>query len=584
MTKILVIEDDPAVRALIFKLLSAEGFEVISGTNGQTGLQLAQEQEPDLILCDIMMPECNGYEVLEQLRHNPVTAGIPFIFLSARSDKTDLRQGMELGADDYLTKPFKRAELLGAISARLAKQATITQPYINEMKRAAQSLNQLAYLDPLTNLPNRILLHHKLQEVLEQIDRSREGLQSAASTHSVAIICLCLDEKATEVSWSYVDRDRLLPLVAERLIQAATRESTVARLEGAEFCVLLTDAADLQEVIRCAEAILEALAKPYILDSLCCVHLQPFLGIVLCSGQGPDTLISQASTAMRYAKLRGTPYQIYTHEVGKMVAERQLIQSRLGWAIERHELRLLYQPQANIVTGRIIAAEALLHWCDPDLGVVSPDKFIPVADEMGLSASIGEWVLQNACIQAGAWQMLSPLPIRVSVNLSTRQFKHQALTTTVARILRETGLDPNLLVLELTEASLMENAPANAAVLKTLRSMGVHISIDDFGTGYSSLNCLKRLPIDTLKIDRSFVQKLSTSSDDAAIVKAIITLAQSLQFKVIAEGVETQEQFTFLHQHGCYALQGYLFSRPVIAEEFEQMLMADTRLQPFPTD
>ncbi|MBL1176166.1 putative bifunctional diguanylate cyclase/phosphodiesterase [Pantanalinema sp. GBBB05] len=573
MTRILVIEDDSTVQSLILKLLQAEGFTTISSSDGRSGIVMAQQHEPDLIICDIMMPECNGYEVLETLREYPTTARIPFIFLSAKADRAALRQGMELGADDYLTKPFTRAELLGAIAARLDKQASITQPYIDEMKRAARSLNQLAYRDPLTNLPNRILLHHQMQELLLEAGRSRQ---------LIAVMYLNLNRfKAVNLNLGYSGGDQLLQTVADRLRQLFPTEGQIARLSGDEFGLLLTHASNQEAVAEFAKRVLVFLAEPYeLFDQY--VQIHGSLGIALFpqDGNTPDTLLSRADTAMRQAKtLGGSQYAFYDVQMDLQISERRMIESRLRSAQSNQELELHYQPQVNLVTGRIIGAEALLRWKQADLGTVSPAKFIPVAEETGLIVSIGEWVLRTACIQAQSWQNASQMPIRVSVNLSARQFKQANLSGMVAQVLRETQLDPTLLVIELTETSVMEDVETTISILQELKRMGVQISIDDFGTGYSSLNYLKRFPIDVLKIDQSFVQDITTDTNDAAIAKAIIAMAQSLQLKVIAEGVETQEQYEFLRHNGCNAMQGYLFSRPLSSSDFVALLNSDKRLQ-----
>ncbi len=572
MTKILVIEDDPTVRALILKLLKAEGFDAVSGEDGRIGVQLAQVHEPDLIICDIMMPECNGYEVLQQLRQDPATARIPFIFLSAKADRTDLRQGMELGADDYLTKPFKRAELLGAISARLSKQSAITQPYIDEMKRAAQNLSQLAYRDPLTNLPNRIRFHHQLQECLRTAQRNQQ---------MVAVLCLNLDRfKTINQNWGYSNGDLLLKMAADRMHQGFGQDNMVARLNGDEFCILLNVVNSHEEVAAAAQLLLRSLTAVYELEGHH-IQLHASIGIALYPQDGTtaDKLLTRADTAVRYAKSQGSNrYQFYQIEMDILVAERQLIESKLELVLENHELGLYYQPQVNLITGRIIGAEALVRWERGEMSGLSPDKFIPIAEETGAIIPIGQWVLRTACLAAKVWQQSTRLPIRVSVNLSARQFRQQDLTECIAQTLQDTGLDPDLLVLELTETSVMENVEATVMALKGIRAMGVHISIDDFGTGYSSLSYLKRFPIDTLKIDQSFIRDITTNGNDAAIAKAIIAMAQSLQLKVIAEGVETNAQFTFLRQSGCYAMQGYLFSAALNNDEFIQLLLEDRRL------
>lgn len=581
MTQILVIEDDPNVRTLILKLLQAEGFDALSAEDGRTGVHLAMVHEPDLIICDIMMPEFDGYEVLNQLRQDSSTATIPFIFLSAKSERMDMRQGMELGADDYLTKPFKRAELLGAISARLTKQATLTQPYVNEMKRAAQTLNQLAYRDPLTNLPNRILLHHQFQAAVAQAASTEQAGHSFQQI--VAVLCINLNRfKTINTNLGYANGDLLLKMVAERLERAFGQQTMVARLGGDEFSMLLSNLTERGDAAKVAQKVLKVLAEPYNLDGHY-AQIQASIGIALYpdNSDSPDRLLNQADTAMRNAKAKGNVgYQFYDHEMDALAVERQQLESQLNAALKNLEFQLYYQPQVNLITGRVIGAEALIRWHNPQLGLVQPSKFIGIAEDTGLIIPIGEWVLKTACTQAKLWQETTRLPIRISVNLSARQFRQEDLVEKVAQALKETGLAANVLALELTETSVMENVEITIQTLKDLKEMGVHISIDDFGTGYSSLNYLKRFPIDTLKIDQSFVREITTDLNDAAISKAIIAMAQSLQLKVIAEGVETEEQFNFLRQSGCHAMQGYLFSPPVQAEEFEKLLLSDKRMIP----
>jgi diguanylate cyclase (GGDEF)-like protein len=572
MTKILVIEDVQSLREGILQTLECLDFDVVAAENGAVGVQLAQVHLPDLIICDIMMPELDGYSVFTTLRQNPETATIPFIFLSAKADKLDIRQGMNLGADDYLTKPFTMDELSQAIAARLEKQASITQPYVTEMKRAADHLSQLAYRDPLTNLPNRILLHHQLQEALKQAKRHQQA---------VAILCLNLDRfKVINTTLGHTTGDLLLQAVSTRLTAWVRQGDTVARLSGDEFSVILTNITQTQEVIDLVQELLDRLSEPYHLNDQE-VSIRVSIGITVYpeDDSSIDKLLNHADTAMRWVKQnQSSNYQIYNAQMDQLAAERQLIETGLAHALERSEFQIYYQPQVNLITGRIIGTEALLRWHSPEFGFVSPEKFIPIAEETGLIVPIGEWVLRQVCAQAKVWQTSNWLPMRVAVNLSARQFKHKQLIETITQVLQQTGLDPNLLELELTETSIMEDVEVTVATLHALKAMGIQISVDDFGTGYSSLNYLKRFPIDTLKIDRSFVQDITTDANDAAIATAIIAMAQSLKLKVIAEGVETEDQLNLLRKHGCHAMQGYLFSRPIPAPEFEQLLTADRRL------
>jgi diguanylate cyclase len=462
--------------------------------------------------------------------------------------------------------------LLKAIAARLNKQNSITQPYIDEMKRAADSLSQLAFRDPLTSLPNRILLHQRLQEALSKAKRS---------SSLVAVLCINLNRfNAVNDSLGYATGDLLLQAVAQRLQQAMSDGNTVARLGGDEFSIVLGNISQRQNIGAEVLRLLETLDHPYELNGHS-IQMQPSLGIAIYPDHGlnSDQLLHQADVAMRYAKTqKSSPYEIYNAAMDLLVTERRSLESKLQSALERDEFQLYYQPQANLITGRIIGVEALLRWRHPELGMISPAKFIPIAEETGLIVPIGEWVLRSACSQTQAWRTSTRIPIRTSINLSARQFKQHNLVGIVSQALTESGLDPDMLVLEMTETSVMEDVDATVAILRELKEMGVHISIDDFGTGYSSLSYLKRFPLDTLKIDQSFVRDVTTDDNDAAIAKAIIAMANSLQLKVIAEGVETEEQFHFLRQSGCHAMQGYLFSPPVPAREFENMLSADKRL------
>ncbi len=368
--------------------------------------------------------------------------------------------------------------------------------------------------------------------------------------------------KAININLGYNNGDLLLKLVAERLEKNFGKDGTLARLGGDEFSLLITHAESKQAIVDIAQKVLKLLGDPYDLNGHY-AQIQISIGIALypTDSDTPDRLLNQADMAMRYVKAKGNGgYQFYMPDIDALATERHLMESKLTQALERLEFQLYYQPQVNLITGRIIGAEALLRWKDPELGLVYPAKFISIAEETGLIIPIGEWVLRTACVQAKAWERSNRLPIRISVNLSARQFRQDNLVETVAQILQETQLSADVLALELTETSVMENVEATILILRELKRWGVHISIDDFGTGYSSLNYLKRFPIDTLKIDQSFVRDITTDPNDAAIAKAIIAMAQSLQLKVIAEGVETEEQFNFLRQSGCHAMQGYLFS------------------------
>lgn len=566
MNKILVIEDERAIRINLFKLLGAEGFQAIVAENGIKGVQLAQTEQPDLIICDIMMPELDGYGVLSALQQNPNTATIPFIFLTAKGDRSDWRQGMNLGADDYLTKPFTRAELLEAIASRLQKQVSLAQRHTLELQQAEDQLNYLLRYNHLTNLPNRLLLQERFTQLLTQIEPRGQ---------KIPILSIGLEQlKQIHTTLGPSSGDLLLQTVAQRLLNRVGPQDTVAHLGAAQFAILLTTTNQKREVAQIAETILEAFSSPFLVG----VHeifLTAKIGIAFFGRDGSDldTLIKHAGAARDDAKKPGKkPYQFYIASIGAKSQDALLLELELHQALERAEFQLYYQPKVNLQTGEIKGAEALVRWFHPVRGEVSPAEFIPLAEKTGFIVPLGEWVLRTACAHAKVWQVAGLPPIRVAVNLSGHQFNQPHLSRLVAEILSETELDSSYLELELTESSLMQNPEAAIAALSELKSLGILLSIDDFGTGYSSLSYLRQFPFDVLKIDRSFVSHLSKDTKNAAITTAILQLARSLNLKVVAEGVETEAELAFFQKHQCDEIQGYWFSPPVSAESFAELL------------
>lgn len=572
MKTILVIEDDPSIRNNILKILQFKGFQAIGADNGEDGVKLAKAYLPDLILCDIMMPGIDGYGVLNALQNDSETGAPSFIFLSAKSDKFDIRQGMNLGADDYLTKPFTSADLLDAVSARLQKQDTVLQPYRDEMKRVAANLSKVAYSDPLTDLPNRILLRHRLQEALSQARHERS---------MVVVICLNLMSfRLINTTYGYTSGDALLQSVAKRLVECTTPQDVVGRLGNDEFGIVLSGLVLEEDSPDRVQSVLSVITAPYLLDNQD-ISLRATLGVALYPqhGNNPDQLLSYAETAQRWCRKRGNgSIQFYDPQMGQTDSQRQVIKADLSHALERSELQVLYQPQVNLITGRMIGVEALLRWMHPNRGTIDPDTFIPIAEETGLIVPIGEWVLRDACIRGREWHVSHSSRLRVAVNVSGTQLCNQAFAQTIAKILEETQFDPQFLTLELTETSLIKDVNATISILNELKTMGIEIAIDDFGTGYSSLSYLHQFPIDCLKIDRTFINQVSENAQYAEIAKAIIAVAQSLKLKVIAEGVENHGQIDFLRKNGCLAIQGYIYSHPLTAPGIQELLLTDKRL------
>jgi EAL domain-containing protein (putative c-di-GMP-specific phosphodiesterase class I) len=363
------------------------------------------------------------------------------------------------------------------------------------------------------------------------------------------------------------------------LKKSVNKSATVARFDSNEFAILLTKIKDTQDIINTANNLNKALKKP-IAGKETDFHITFSIGISFFPNDGEDaqTLLKNAGAALSRAKDHGSDnYQFYTADMNAKAVKRLTLENNLRRALERDEFEIYYQPKVNINTKKIVGMEALVRWRHPELGFISPSEFIPLAEDTGLIVPLSEWILRQACAQNKLW-FDEGFPLNVAVNLSARQFQQQDLAQTILKIIEETGLEPGNLDLEITESSIMKNAEAAIKTLEELKKTGIRISIDDFGTGYSSLGYLKRLPIDILKIDRSFVQDVTSNPDDAARVMAIVTLAHNLRLKVVAEGVETEDQFKFLQLLKCDECQGYLFSEPVTAEKFRKLLDEEIRL------
>jgi diguanylate cyclase (GGDEF)-like protein/PAS domain S-box-containing protein len=437
---------------------------------------------------------------------------------------------------------------------------------ISEKKQAEERLAFLAHHDGLTDLPNRLLFMDRLSQALARVKWHQR---------LVAVLFLDLDHfKRINDSLGHAMGDLLLKAVAERLSSCVRAGDTVARIGGDEFTVVLADIAQSEDIPKVAQKIIEAISRPFsLMGQEFFITISMGISVFPNDGQDAQTLVKNADAAMYRAKEQGrNHYQHYSPAMNVRTLERLALESNLRHALERKELLLHYQPRVDLESGRIIGVEALLRWQYPDLGLVSPSQFVPLAEETGLIIPIGEWVLRTACAQNRLWQSMGFPPMRVAVNLSVRQFEQRNLVETIGRVIKETGLDPNYLELELTEGLIMKNPEITVATLRSLHEMGIQISIDDFGTGYSSLSYLRRFPIHALKIDQSFVRDIITDPDGTVIVTAIILLAHSLKLKVIAEGVETRDQLDFVRSLKCHEMQGYLFSKPVPGEEITRLL------------
>ncbi len=568
MTTILVIEDVEALREEIMETLSYEGFDVLGAENGLVGVQIAKTYLPNLIICDIAMPELDGYGTLVALRQEPKTSMIPFIFLTAMTEKADMRQAMQLGADDYLTKPFTSAELLGAIASRLQKYNSVREHYYDEIKAVGERFEYLSHHDGLTQLPNRILFHESLSQAV---------LHAKINNKALALLFLDMDNfNIINNTLGNDIGDQLFKAIAERLRRYAAPCDMVARIQGDEFALIISDVKDPVSIKLETQKILDLLSRPYNLYGHE-VFITSSIGITIFpeDHQDAEGLIKNAELAMYYAKSHGrNSYKFYSSDLNVQSSEYMALANSLHRAIDRNELRVFYQPLVDLQSGQIVGAEALARWQHPDLGIIMPSKFIPVAEQTGLMLRLTEVILYSVCEQMQAWRKADIDYGFVAVNLSGQHFRpDNNLIELIGKVLQDTGIDPEHLELELTESIIMQNAEFTIQVLSQLQAIGVKVAIDDFGTGYSSLSYLKHFPVNTLKIDRCFIQYITTDRHDATISLAIIDLAHSLSLQVIAEGVETAEQIQFLKENNCDQVQGYFFSPPLPAPEFEKMLI-----------
>lgn len=578
--KVLVCDDDASVRMLTRQCLEADDIIVIEAASGKEALELFASERPDLLFLDVAMPGMDGLEVCRRIRDMPQGQVIPIMIVTGSDDRASIDEGFQAGATQYKTKPVNWSLLSRDVQYMLRASDAF-----NSLKRQEDRLRYLAYFDPLTNLPNRRSFSEQLSRILKRSQRNKIN---------AALLFIDLDNfKRINDSIGHGRGDKLLVEIAKRLTLEVREDDAInylapdendehdgtteiARLGGDEFTVVLSDIDDLSSVEVVAKRILERLSQPIALHSYNPV-VTPSIGIAIfpADGSDPDTLVRNADTAMYAAKARGRAcYQFYNEQMNAKAIEHLRLEEDLREGIVAGQLELHYQPQVDTSTGMVISMEALVRWNHPDRGMVFPGEFIPVAERTGLIIELGDWILQEAARNCAAWDQAGYNNFRICVNLSPLQFSQPNLAENVAAFLRESGLDAERLELELTESAIMTDAETNIEKLRQLKDLGIALAVDDFGTGYSSLSYLKRFPIDTLKIDQSFVADLG-SQDGRALVDAIIVLASTLNLLVVAEGVETLKQVQYLMDRDCHLLQGYYFSRPMPVSEIAALLDTD---------
>ena len=569
--KILVVDDTPANLLVMRRLLAKVDADLVEASSGNAALAASLDHDFALILLDVQMPEMDGFEVAEFLSQEERSRSTPIIFVTAAyADDMNRVRGYGAGAVDYIVKPVNELILLSKVRVflelyrgkqQLQQLLDELRAEVAERQRLEEVARHQATHDPLTGLANRILFVDRLQKSL-----ARSGRNGT----SCALFYIDIDNfKPVNDRYGHHAGDELLRQLAQRMLGHMREVDTVARLGGDEFVIVLPDADTGDGVAAVIDAVIEAISTPVTIDG----HellVTPSIGGCLYPRDGEDagSLLKHADVAMYHAKAAGrSNIQWFTPDMMRESADRLALGSALRRAMENEDLRLHYQPEVCLNSGRIVGMEALLRWHHPEHGYISPARFIPVAEETGQIVALGAWVLETACREAVAIQQRTGQPLVLAVNVSPRQFQ-PGWPQTVREALQRSGLRPQHLELEITEGMLMRNPEESAELLRQLRALGVTVVIDDFGTGYSSLSYLTRFPIDKIKIDRSFVRDLGTDATDAAVINAIIAMARSLNVRVIAEGVESQAQQAYLRERGCDEAQGFYYSEAVPAERF----------------
>ncbi len=586
---ILVVDDTPNNLLLLSIALTEGGYNVRCAKNGFMALVDAQSVPPDLILLDIKMPDMSGFEVCTILKTNPLTCEIPVIFLSALDEVIDKVRAFEVGGMDYITKPFHPKEVLVRVKNQIALQAAkaeirqfnaVLEQRIQErtiqLERTNQKLQReiaerqiaeelLIYNtlhDSLTGLPNRVLFLDRAEILLKKVRRNPNYL--------FAILFLDFDRfKLINDSLGHLVGDQLLIAISQSLQDHVRMSDTIARLGGDEFTILLDDVHDISEPQKVAERILQSLKSPLLVEAFS-VFTSVSIGIAVSSTAyiSSSEMLRDADIAMYRAKEKGACYEIFTPGMHAEMRSRLQLENDLRRALEQQEFLVYYQPIISLQTGELVGFEALIRWQHPERGLVPPIQFIPVAEDTGLIVAIGEWVVREACRQLSTWQKQYPSAklLNMAVNLASKEIGSPDLLSKIDQILLETGLDGSHLRIEITESMLMEYGDETIKLLLEIQARNIQLSIDDFGQGYSSLSYLHRLPVDTLKIDRAFVSQMYLNGESFEIVRTITTLAHTLGMDIVAEGVETLEQFATLRDLGCEFAQGYLFAPPLNAQ------------------
>lgn len=550
---ILVIEDEFPVLDTLSDILSSAGYVVITASNGEDGLKKAIDHLPDLILCDIYMPGLNGHQVLDRLKSNPNTDTIPFIFLSAKSEAKNVRKGMLQGADDYLTKPYTKAELLDTVGAQLDKRKRQTVQFQKEIKKAK-------YYDELTGLGKRNLLEEDLS-----------GLKIQSLKINALIIIAFKQYQNLKSILSQSELKSLYLKLVERIKDSLDDTNKLYFLENAKFACIIRGESQ-KSILSTVWDIINNIKRPINLKNHS-LYLSCSVGIAF-NKKGSSKLISEAELALDFATEEGhNNYRVFKPAIKQKYSDTIKLQNDLHKALKNNELMLRYQPKVHLKGNIISGFEALLRWNSPKYGTVSPSKFIPLAESNDSIMDLGAWVINSTIKQLTEWDKAGLKIKPVAINISVKQFANMDFYQSVMNQLDAVDIENDYIEFELTESIFINKIEDTKEKLKLFKSSGIKLSMDDFGTGYSSLSYIKNFPLDKIKIDKIFIQDILRDKNASELTAGIISMSKKLGFTVIAEGVETEEQADFLRQHQCDEMQGFLFSKPLKAEDTKKFIL-----------
>jgi diguanylate cyclase (GGDEF)-like protein len=570
--KILIVDDARANLVALQVLLKPIEANIVSAESGKQALQAIRDNEDHiaLILLDVQMPVMDGFELARLLHENEKTRSIPIIFITANQDDAHIEEAYLAGAVDYIQKPIRKTALLSKVSVFLDLWSLRfgLEQEIEQRRLAEHRVEHLATHDPLTNLPNRRGLYEELNELIYRSKRYR---------YSSAVIYVDLDGfKNVNDHFAHEAGDKLLAQVAANFKKIVRQTDSVARIGGDEFIVLITDIDRETTLITKIESLLKEASKAIEFNGHK-ISVSASIGIALYPehGDNAETLLHHADQAMYQAKNHGkNTFRFFTEDINEKAHRQRELQDNLRRALPNDEFTVFFQPIVDGKSGRVVSVEALLRWYSAELGQVFPDEFIPAAESAGLIPELGCWVLKKAVGTGAEWNRQFGVELRIAVNASTIQFRNHLLFDTIKEQIEIHNWNPDLLEVEITEGLLLDDSPEVNTYIGEISNCGVRLSVDDFGTGFSALSYLKNYPVNTVKIDRSFIMDLPGDKENEVLVQAIIAMAHGLRLEVIAEGVETAQQWEFLRSLGCDFVQGYYFGKPMPKAEFDEYLVS----------